>query len=103
MKRLVFTEIARADLASIRRYSLRTWGPDQTSRYMEALRETLKGLALGTVVTRSRRDLRPAIRMAISGRHSIFLEASESRILIVRILHDSMDYQRHLGTDEGPG
>jgi hypothetical protein len=32
VKRLVLTEIARADLASIRRYSTRTWGRDQTSR-----------------------------------------------------------------------
>jgi len=40
--------------------------------------------------------------MATSGRHSIFVEADESRILVVRVLHDSIDYQRHLGTDEGP-
>jgi toxin ParE1/3/4 len=104
VKRLVLTEIARADLASIRRYSMRTWGPDQTSKYMDALRDTMKSLVRGTVVTRSRSDLRPAIMMATSGRHSIFFEATESLILVVRVLHDSMDYQRHLGTtDEGRG
>jgi toxin ParE1/3/4 len=102
VKRLAFTEIARADLAAIRRYSLRTWGPHQTSRYMDALRDAMKGLAQGSVASRPRSDLRPAIMMATSGRHSIFFEADESRILVVRVLHDSMDYQRHLGTDEGP-
>ncbi len=69
---------------------------------MDALRDTMKGLVQGTVVTRSRDDLRPAIQMATSGRHSIFFEADESRILVVRVLHDSMDYQCHLGTGEGP-
>ena len=40
--------------------------------------DTMKGLVRGTVVTRSRGDLRPAIMMATSGRHSIFFEASAS-------------------------
>ena len=97
MKRLVLTEIARADLASIRRFSTRSWGRDQTSRYIDALRDTMKGLAQGTVVTRARNDLRPAIQMATCGRHSIFFEADGSRILVVRVLHNRMDYRRHLG------
>ena len=102
MKRLALTEIARADLASIRRYSTRTWGRDQTTKYMDALRDTMKGLVRGTVVTRTRDDLRPAIQMVTSGRHSIFFEADESRILVVRVLHDSMDYRRHLNPAAAP-
>ncbi len=99
MKRLVIAEIARADLASIRRYSTRTWGRDQTSKYMGALRETMKGLVRGTVHTRTRDDIRPAIQMATGGSHSIFFEADESRVLVVRVLHQSMDYRRHLNPD----
>jgi toxin ParE1/3/4 len=101
VKRLVLTEIARADLARIRRYSTRTWGRDQTSKYMDALRDTMKGLVRGTVVTRARDDLRPAIQMAASGRHSIFFEADDRRVLVVRVLHDSMDYPRHLKRPAG--
>jgi toxin ParE1/3/4 len=103
VKRLVLTEIARADLASIHRYSTRTWGRDQTGKYLEALRDTMKGIVRGTVATRARNDLRPAIQMATSGRHSIFFEADESRILVVRVLHDKMDYRRHLGSAESGG
>ncbi len=102
MKRLVIAEIARADLASIRRYSTRTWGRDQTSTYMDALRDTMKGLVRGTVFTRTRDDLWPAIQMATSGSHSIFFEANESRILGVRVLHQRMDYRRHLNPAVGP-
>ncbi len=70
---------------------------------MDALRDTMKGLVRGTVVTRARDDLRPGILMASSGRHSIFLEANASRILVVRVLHDSMDYRRHLSPSVAPG
>ena len=98
--RLELTEIARADLKSIRRYSTRTWGQDRTSQYMTAIRDTLKGLVQGTVVTRDRVDLRPGLRMVTSGRHCIFFEADESRVLVVRVLHDRMDYRRHLDDSE---
>jgi plasmid stabilization system protein ParE len=37
--------------------------------------------------------------MATSGRHSIFFEADDVRVLVVRVLHDGMDYRRHLDTD----
>jgi toxin ParE1/3/4 len=100
VRRLELTEIARADLKSIRRYSTRKWGQDRTSRYIGALRDTLKGLVRGTVVTRNRDDLRPGLQMATSGRHCIFFEANQSRVLVVRVLHDRMDYARHLENGE---
>lgn len=99
-KRLDFTESARADLQSIRRYSVRVWGRDQTTKYMDALRDTLKGVVAGTVAIPSRDDIRPGLQMAISGRHCIFIESGDTRVLVVRVLHDRMDYHRHLdGSD----
>jgi toxin ParE1/3/4 len=102
VRHLDLTEIARADLKSIRRYSQRTWGPDRTAQYMAALRDTMKGLLAGTIVSRNRDDLRPGLQMATSGRHCVFFEGDQSRILVVRVLHDRMDYQRHLEADTGP-
>ena len=100
MRRLEVADIARSDLKSIRRYSQRTWGLERTAQYMAALRDTMKGLVAGTVVSRERDDLRPGLQMAPSGRHCIFFEADPSRILVVRVLHDRMDYPRHLVPDE---
>jgi hypothetical protein len=54
-------------------------GRDQTSKYMDALPDTMKGLVRGTVFTRPRDDLTPAIQMARSGSHSIFFEVDQSR------------------------
>jgi toxin ParE1/3/4 len=69
---------------------------------MAALRDTMKGLLAGTVVSRNRDDLRPGLQMATSGRHCVFFEADQSRILVVRVLHERMDYERHLEVDAGP-
>ncbi len=103
MRHLELTEIARADLKSIHRYAERTWGSDRTAEYMAALRDTMKGLLAGTVASRNRDDLRPGLQMATSGRHRVFFEVDQSRILVVRVLHDRMDYERHLEADAGPG
>jgi toxin ParE1/3/4 len=102
VRRLDLTEIARADLESMRRYSHRTWGPDRTVQYMAALRDTMKALLAGTVVSRNRDDLRPGLQMATCGRHCVFFEADQSRVLVVRVLHDRMDYRRHLTTAAVP-
>jgi toxin ParE1/3/4 len=102
VRHLELTEIARADLKSIRRYSQRTWGPDLTVQYMAALRDTMKGLLAGTAVSRHRDDLRPGLLMATSGRHHVFFEVDQSRILVVRVLHDRMDYQRHVDAGAPP-
>ena len=67
---------------------------------MGAIRDTLKGLVQGSVLTRNRDDLRPGLQMVVSGRHCIFFEADQSRVLVVRVLHDRMDYRRHLEDGE---
>jgi toxin ParE1/3/4 len=100
VKRLVLTEIARSDLESIRRYSERTWGAERTVSYMAALRETLKRLRSGQIAWRKRDDLRPDLKMATSGRHRVFFEDDDSRVLVIRVLHDRMDYRRHLDAED---
>jgi toxin ParE1/3/4 len=56
----------------------------------------------GRTLGREREDLRPRLRVTASGRHRIFFEVDGSRVLVIRVLHDRMDYGRHLGTDEIP-
>jgi plasmid stabilization system protein ParE len=70
---------------------------------MADLRDTLKGLLAGTVVSRNRDDLRLGLQMATSGRHRMFFEADQSRILVVRVLHDSMYHQRHIEAEASRG
>lgn len=74
MRRLDLTQVAQADLKSIKRYSSRVWGAEQTERYIADLRGTMRAIVAGAVVSRERADLRPGLRMAVSGRHCIFFE-----------------------------
>jgi toxin ParE1/3/4 len=101
VKRLELTEIARTDLKSIQRYSQRIWGAQRTEQYMGALRDTMKALTTGTIVSRERNDVRPGLSIVASGRHCIFFEGDESRILVVRVLHDRMDHRRHFEPQPG--
>lgn len=88
---------------SSRYANIPTEGGDRIGRRSTWLRrETVKRLVRGTVVSRSRDDLRPGLQMATSGRHCIFFEAEQSRVVVVRVLHDRMDYRRHLETNEPP-
>ena len=68
---------------------------------MQALRDTMKGLVAGTTVMRPRDDIRPDLRMAVSGRNRVCLEADHSRVLVLRVLHERMDHPRHLQPDDG--
>ena len=62
-------------LKSARRYSLRRWGPERTAQYMAAVRDTVRGPLLKPS-SRKRPDLRPGLRMAISGQHCVFFVAN---------------------------
>jgi toxin ParE1/3/4 len=96
VSRLQLTEIAQADLKSIRRYSEPRWGSEQTSRYLSELRDTMRRLAAGTAASRARDDLRPGLQMVTSGRHCIFFEQDEHRVLVIRVLHQRMDFPNHV-------
>ena len=37
---------------------------------------------------------------AASGRHCVFFETNESRVVTLRVLHDKMDYPRRLDSDD---
>lgn len=67
---------------------------------MSAMLDVFRGLATGSTISWKRDDLRPGILVAISGSHRIFFESDVSRILVVRVLHEHMDYRRHLQLDD---
>jgi len=67
-----------------------------------ALLDTLKGSVPRTGAIRARDDLRPRHPDATSGRDCIFVEADGSHLLVVRVLHDRMDYRRHFSTSGAP-
>jgi toxin ParE1/3/4 len=96
VRRLEFTPKARRDIEEIWDYSFERFGFERAEAY---LRELQRGAE--TVAEDPRRGLacdniRFGYRKFSVGSHVLFFRASESRIVIVRVLHQRMDFERHL-------
>ena len=91
-----FSARARRDLADIWSYSVETWGVTQASGYLDAFQTTLKLIDAEAVAVRDASDIRPGLLRYPVGSHVLFFRLLPSRIRVVRILHNHMDFKRHL-------
>ena len=87
---------AASDLDEIWDYSAEYWGIDQANRYVEALRESIARVALDPSRGRSVSVRGKSYYQYRSGSHMIFYRETNRGVQIVRILHQSMQYLRHL-------
>ena len=90
MAKLRFSSAAEADLVSITAYTLRTWGDDQTIRYLNQLEETCQILSGNPSLGRGCDHIYPKLRRLECGRHVVFYCQEAEGILILRILHQRM-------------
>jgi toxin ParE1/3/4 len=95
-----FSRRAEADLLSIGAYTLRTWGDDQTIRYLDELETCCRMLAGNPALGRSCDDVRPGLRRMECGSHVVFYRKDAEGILVSRILHQGMLRERH-AVDDG--
>ena len=71
------TQLARADLREVTRYSNKQWGLGQTRAYIRQLEQSAEAVATGSGVYQDMHVLYPNFRMVHAGRHYIFLFAKE--------------------------
>jgi len=91
------TPKAAADIDSIWDFSAERWGIGQADIYVREIAEAFVPLANGAVTARSATDIRRDYWRHNIGSHIIFFRRSAAqRIVIVRILHQRMDADRHL-------
>lgn len=91
-----FSPAAEADVAGIWDFTVERWGSDQAVRYIRDIEATSAGLANGRVHSRSAEDIREGYKKAACGAHMIYFLEDADGIAIIRILHQSMDADRHL-------
>jgi len=96
MKPLVFSPGAAEDIDLIWDYTADRWGIGQAERYVLDLRDTCNALSRGDLSGRDGSAIRPGYRKQNCGSHVIFYRESAIEIVIVRILHQRMDFDRHL-------
>lgn len=108
--KLRLSAAAEQDYRAILRWTLETFGKSPATSYARTLSNALRELTLGPSISgsRARDEISPGIRTlhvarkGRKGRHFVIfrVDASEGRqaIDVLRLLHDSMDIQRHLST-----
>lgn len=90
------TPAAEGDLAAIWTYTLQQWSAEQADSYIDTLTAAFAELAQSPKSAPACDQIRPGYRRRSIGRHMIYFRTTTFGIVVVRILHDRMDAQRHL-------
>ena len=91
------SRLAEADLANIYAYTVKHWSVHQADSDIITIQTAINGLVEGVKHGRSRSELGTTYLSCNVGSHLIFYRETK-HILVVRILHASMDLPRHLAT-----
>jgi toxin ParE1/3/4 len=94
--RFVLRPRAQADLDEIWDYTADRWGLDQAETYTRRLWKDIRTLADNPTLGRECNEVRPGYRHYPSGSHVRFYRLADDGIDVVRILHERIDYERHI-------
>ena len=98
MNRRTWTQTREAtkDLIEIRDHSIEVWGRDQAKTYLNRIRAAVDRICSEPIVRQRCGDELPGyFRLAI-GSHIVFYREVGATVLVVRILHQRMDFESHL-------
>ena len=87
---------ADRDLQIIYRYSVKEWGNDRAERYIRDLSTAFQKLANNELKSTCADDLRAGLHSCRVVSHIVFFKQTDDGILVIRVLHKSMDYLKHL-------
>ena len=90
-------KLADRDLRLIYRYSYEEFGEARAEEYYWSLWDCLRLLAEFPGIGRLRTELHPPLRSHHHQRHIVFYDVADDHVFIVRILHERMAAERHLG------
>ncbi|MBN1958352.1 MAG: type II toxin-antitoxin system RelE/ParE family toxin [Desulfuromonadales bacterium] len=96
MSQVVVSPKAKSDLSDIWDYTLAEWGIDQAEKSVRELWAAMQDQVLHPATSVDISDVRKGYRKIRSGSHVIFFKLTDDGIDVVRILHQRMDFERHL-------
>jgi toxin ParE1/3/4 len=103
MVRVIRSSRAKRDIADVLRYTKERWGEPKAREYRDLIKEALNTIAADPQRGIVRSGVRPGIlgyhiqRPGRNARHILFYRVNRSGVVeLIRFLHDSMDFQRHL-------
>lgn len=96
MRDLLFSRRADNDLVLIAEYTILEFGEEQARKYQGQLNACFASLLDNPHLGQSAHEVMPKLRRIRQGAHVIFYIPAPESVLIVRVLHHSMDFERHL-------
>lgn len=97
MPAFILTNMAKADLKEIARFTQNRWGRQQRDLYLQMLDISFRQLAANPLKGKDCSDIRAGYRKFIAGSHVIFYrQVFADSIEIVRVLHGHMDIETRL-------
>lgn len=96
MRDLRLSRRAANDIAEIADYTIAEFGIEQARRYRDLLDACFTSLRERPRLGASAGEVAPGLRRIRQQAHVIFYRWNAEEILIVRVLHYSMDFGRHL-------
>lgn len=96
MGKFHLTNRAVADLSDIADFTIQSFGIEQARFYRDGLNSCFEILAANPQLGRSAAELAPNLKRFEYQSHVVFYKSQDTDILIVRILHQRMDFIRHI-------
>ena len=98
MAKIRLSRKAIADLDGIWDYTVETWSEEQAIVYYRQIYTTIQGLnSLPVFLEKTYDVIKPGLLGLKVGHHIVFYKKHhDGSIRVDRILHEKMDYQRHL-------
>lgn len=87
---------AERDISGILEYSYKNFGEKIASDYYLSLKNTFVLLSEQPQIGRNIENIRTGYYCHEHTKHTIFYSLKENSILIIRVLHQNMDFERHL-------
>ena len=93
--KVAWSEAAKRDLRRIAAYSIDRWGERVAEDYVARVLDRVQDIS---IEPEARAVFRKTYRKAVIGSHYLIYtyQPENARVLVIRILHQSMDLGRHL-------
>ena len=95
MRELLISRLADADLADIADFTIAEFGIAQARKYRDQFQACFDSLLANPLLGRSADEVAPGLRRIRQQAHVVFYEADADAVLIVRVLHHRMDFEKH--------
>lgn len=90
------TRDAGRDLTAIRRFTIRRWGIEQSTKYVVELRNTITLLSENPLIGKRRKDIGESIYSFPHASHVIYYLIEKKQLVVIGVLHGSMVPANHL-------